>query len=132
MMRSLSVFVSVSLLFVLAMAQEIGLKVEGGGSASAEDTTISIKKGSNPTVNKKKYIISEGEEEITGDKDVLKKNADKNWKQACDDWKKEIKELNKDNKVISLSCGSMKCSKDGVESACKSTGSYKIRVLTEE
>ena len=36
MMRSLSVFVSVLLLFVLAMAQEIGLKVEGGGSASTE------------------------------------------------------------------------------------------------
>lgn len=132
MVRLLSVFISVLLFFFLALAQEVGLKVDSGSSASNEDTTISIKKGNQPAVNKKKYTISDGDEEIAGDKDVLKKNAEKNWKQACDDWKKEIKELNKDNKVISLSCGSMKCTKDGVESACKSTGLYKVRVLTEE
>lgn len=132
MIRLLSVFISVLFFSVLALAQEVGLKIDTSGSTSTEDTTISIKKGSNPTANKKKYTISEGSEEITGDKDVLKKNAEKNWKQSCEDWKKEIKELNKENKVISVSCGSMTCSKDGVESACKSAGSYKIRVLTEE
>ena len=90
------------------------------------------KKLKNVSDSKKKYVISEGTDDITGDKDVLKKSAEKNWKQACDDWKKEIKELNKDNKIISVSCGSMTCAKDGVESTCKSSGSYKVRVLTEE
>ena len=130
MARSIAVlFLLMSVSFV-SVAQDIGVKVDS--STAAEDTTISIKKGINSTVNKKKYVISEGVDDITGDKDVLKKSAEKNWKQACEDWKKEIKELNKENKVISVTCGSMTCSKDGVESTCKSAGSYKIRVLTEE
>lgn len=127
---------SISVLFLLlslsnqSRAQDIGVKVDS--STAAEDTTISIKKGNNSAANKKKYVISEGNDAITGDKDVLKKNAEKNWKQACEDWKKETKDLNKENKVISVSCGSMTCAKDGVESSCKSVGTYKIRVLTEE
>ena len=90
MIRLLSVFISVLFFSVLALAQDVGLKIDTSGSTSTEDTTISIKKGSNSTANKKKYTISEGSEEIIGDKDVLKKNAEKNWKQSCDDWKKEI------------------------------------------
>ena len=130
MFHSISVLFLLLCLSLVSSAQDIGVKVDS--STAVEDTTISIKKGSNSAVNKKKYVISEGSDDITGDKDVLKKNAEKNWKQACEDWKKETKDLNKENKVISLSCGSMSCSKDGVESVCKSTGSYKIRVLTEE
>ncbi|OFZ31195.1 MAG: hypothetical protein A2622_00945 [Bdellovibrionales bacterium RIFCSPHIGHO2_01_FULL_40_29] len=124
----------ISLFAILSLAsttqaQDVGVKVNG--ISTEEDTTISIKKGAG-TANKKKYIISEGGEDVVGDKDVLKKNAEKNWKQACDDWKKEVKEMNKDNKVIALSCGSMSCSKEGVESTCKSNGTYKIRILEEE
>ena len=122
--------VLVSIFSFTAYSQEVGVKVDANNTS--EDTTISIKKGSNQLTNKKKYVISEGGEEITGDKDVLKKNAEKNWKLSCDEWKKEIKEMNKESKIISLSCGSIACSKEGVESACKSNASYKIRVLEEE
>ena len=126
-------FTTLLLIFLFSLvshSQEVGVKVDTNNTS--EDTTISIKKGSNQLTNKKKYIISEGGEEVTGDKDVLKKNAEKNWKLACDEWKKEIKEMNKDSKIISLSCGSMTCSKEGVESTCKSNATYKIRVLEEE
>ena len=122
--------VLVSIFSFTAYSQEVGVKVDANNTS--EDTTISIKKGSNPLTNKKKYVISVGGEEITGDKDVLKKNAEKNWKLSCDEWKKEIKEMNKESKIISLSCGSITCSKEGVESTCKSNASYKIRVLEEE
>ena len=96
-----------------------------------EDTTISIKKGSG-VQNKKVYTLSEGSEDITGDKDMLKKNAEMNWKKACDEYKKDFKEMNKENKIVSLSCGSMTCTKEGVESTCSSKASYKVRVLSEE
>ena len=109
-------------------AQDVGVKVNDINPN--QDTTISIKKGD--TSAKKKYTISEGSEDIGGEKDVLKKNAEKNWKKACDDWKSEMKTNNKDNKIIAISCGVMSCSKDGVESECQSKASYKIRVLSEE
>ena len=112
----------------ISSAQDVGVKVNNINAD--QDTTISIKKGD--TLAKKKYTISEGSEDIGGEKDVLKKNAEKNWKKACEDWKSEMKTNNKDNKIISISCGVMSCSKDGVESECQSKASYKIRVLSEE
>ena len=130
MIRKILALITILSLTYSAFAQEVGVKVDTNNTS--EDTTISIKKGGSSSTNKKKYMISEGGEEVTGDKDVLKKNAEKNWKLACDLWKKEIKEMNTDNKVISLSCGSMSCAKEGVESTCKSKATYKIRVLEEE
>ncbi len=130
MIRNVLALMIMMSLTCVAFAQEVGVKVDANNTS--DDTTISIKKGSSATTNKKKYVISEGREEVTGDKDVLKRNAEKNWKLACDAWKKETKEMNADNKVIALSCGSMSCAKEGVESTCKSNATYKIRVLEEE
>ena len=129
MMRTLFTFFALIAFSSISITQEIGVKVD---SSTTDDTTILIKKGANTNTNKKKYVISEGAEEISGDKDVLKKNAEKNWKKSCDEWKKELKEINKDSRVIALSCGSMNCAKEGVESTCKSNGTYKIRILEEE
>ena len=121
-----------SLIFTTATyAQEVGVKVNATTSGN-EDTTISIKKGPQTVTNKKVYTISEGSEDVTGDNDVLKKNAEKNWKTACSEFKTEFKEMNKENKIISLSCGTMVCNKEGVESSCKSKATYKVRVLAEE
>lgn len=113
-----------------AFAQDVGVKVDHINAS--EDTTISIKKGDTNSKSKKKYEMTEGSEEIVGDKDVLKKNAEQNWKKACEDFKKEIKENNTDNKIVAISCGKMNCMKEGVESTCQSKGTYKIRVLVEE
>lgn len=95
-----------------------------------QDTTISIKKGSAPAA--KKWTLTEGEEEISGDKAALLKEAEKNWKSACTEWKKEFKEMNKENKIVSMNCGKMNCSKEGVESTCVSKATHKVRVLSEE
>ncbi len=113
---------------VIVQGAEVGVKVND--SVPEQDTTISIKKGVSGA--KKKYVISEGYDDISGEKDVLKKNAEKNWKKACDDWKAELKENNKVNNIISMSCGVMSCSKEGVESSCQSKGSFRIRTLAED
>lgn len=128
-----SFFITTGLFLLLCttlsvQAEEVGLKVDKVDTT--QDTTISIKKGDVST--KKKYVISEGQEDITGDKDVVMKKAEGNWKKACEDWKKEFKEMNKDNKIISLSCGKMSCSKEGVESTCESKATHKVRVISEE
>ena len=113
----------------MAYAQEVGVKVDKV-NASGEDTTISISKGSK--TSKKKYVVTEGSEEVAGDKDVVLKSAEKNWQKACKEWKTEFKENNKDNKIISMNCGKMNCSKNGVESTCESLAKYKVRVVEEE
>ena len=116
------------LIFVTtAYAQEVSVnKVEAN-----QDTTISIKKGSS-VEPKRKYSIVEGNHDLAGDKDVVAKSAEKNWKAACTEWKKEFREDNKDNKIISIVCGSMKCEKEGVETTCRSLAKYKIKTLAEE
>jgi hypothetical protein len=109
-------------------AAEVGVKVNGVNSN--EDTTISIEKGKKS--NYKHYAISEGEHDLTGDKDVVAKSAEFNWKRECNEWKKEFRADNKDNKIISVTCGKMSCSKEGVETTCTSMARYKIKTLAEE
>ncbi|MBC7743321.1 MAG: hypothetical protein H7061_14075 [Bdellovibrionaceae bacterium] len=117
-----------SLLALPVQAEEVGIKINDVNTT--QDTTISIKKGD--AGGKRKYTLSNGEEDISGDKNVVMKDAEKSWKSACLDWKKEFRELNKDNKIITMNCGQMKCTKDGVESICSSTAKHKVKVLLEE
>lgn len=115
----------------MAFAQEVGVKVDKVNANNEEGTTISISKGAKKDA-KKKYIVTEGTEEVSGDKDVVLKNAEKNWQKACKEWKSEFKENNKENRIISMNCGKMNCTKNGVESTCESMAKYKVRVVEEE
>ncbi len=119
---------AIAIFSLTAHAQDVGVKINN--VETNQDTTISIKKGD--LAAKKKWTLTEGEEDLTGDKDVTMKKAENNWKTACFNWKKEFKDMNKDNKVISMTCGRMKCSKEGVESTCTSIAKYKMRVISEE
>jgi hypothetical protein len=116
----------------ITRAEEVGVHLDK--IDTSQDTTISIKKGASATAtdSKKKWTLTEGEDEITGDKDVVQKNAEKNWKTACKDWKSEFKEMNKENKIVSINCGKMTCSKEGVESTCTSKATHKVKILSEE
>jgi hypothetical protein len=121
-----------SFVFTIATAvyaTEVGVKVDKVDAS--QDTTISIQKGKSATL-KKRYEVSTGEHEIAGDKDVVLKDAEKKWSAACKEWKKEFREDNKDNKIVSISCGRMTCSKEGVESTCISNAKYKIKTVIEE
>ena len=113
---------------IQSMAAEVGVKVNNLNAN--EDTTISIEKGKKS--NYKRYVMSEGEHDLAGDKDVVAKSAELNWKKECSDWKKEFRADNKDNKIISITCGKMSCSKEGVETTCNSQAKYKIKTLAEE
>ena len=116
----------------MVFAQEVGVKVDKVDATSEEGTTITVQKGANKSTNKKKYVVTEGTEEVAGDKDVVLKSAEKNWQKACKEWKTEFKDNNKDNKIVSMNCGKMNCSKNCVESTCESLAKYKVRVLEEE
>lgn len=114
------------LLFIgaMSMAQTANIKdiptdVEG-------ETTISISKGKKAGAV---FEITEGNAEIAGDPDLMVKGARTSWKKTCDDWRKEIKDLNKDNQVLVVNCNSPKCSKNETsETVCVSTGTYRLKV----
>ncbi len=95
-----------------------------------ESTTIEIKKGKQSTVDsaKKQYQVMEEVSEIAGEPAPLMKAARENWNKACADWKKEVKELNAENKVMVLNCGKPQCQTTTMETTCTSDGKSKIRV----
>ncbi|UYL10731.1 hypothetical protein B9G69_009105 [Bdellovibrio sp. SKB1291214] len=111
----------VTLLVSISFAQSIGVKdIPADG-----DTTISVKKGNSAD---NKYEVTSGEDDVEGEEANLIKEARASWKKACADWKKELKELNKDNQVLSMNCGKMVCSTEGVESTCRSKATYKLKI----
>ncbi|MBY0554189.1 hypothetical protein K2P97_06650 [bacterium] len=116
-----------------AWAEEVNVNVDKIKTEDNQQTTITVKKGTgNQNQNTKKYEITEGTDDVTGDKAPLRKTAEINWKKACKEWSTEFKEANKENKIISHSCGKMECSKEGVESTCVSKAKYKVKTLIEE
>jgi hypothetical protein len=108
----------------LAFAEEtdrVNLRAEG-------NKTIEIRTGDTA---KNKFEITDGSDNITGDTAPLLQEARKNWKKACDAWKTELKDLNKNNQILSMSCGDMNCSTVAMESSCKSEAKYKLKVQVQ-
>lgn len=65
---------------------------------------------------------------ISGDPQLASDAARSSWQKACLDWKNEIKELNKKNEMIAISCETPSCSlTDSAKTQCTSTGTYKIK-----
>lgn len=93
-----------------------------------EGESISIEKNST-NKNNKGFEIETGDSEISGDPSVLEKNARENWKKACDQWKKEIKELNSENQILAISCNAPTCTrKTNNETSCDSKGTFKVKI----
>jgi hypothetical protein len=110
-----------SFISTLAFAQTIGVKdIPADG-----DTTIRVEKG---VKNQNAWEITSGTDEIEGEAAPLLKEARANWKKACTEWKQETKEMNKENHVLTLNCGTMKCSTSAMETTCVSEGKHKIKV----
>lgn len=116
-------FTLVLLIFLpfVSFAQSVGIK----DIPVQEGTTIEIKKGN---VTNKEFEIVSSQDDIEGDPAPLLKEARNNWKKSCADWKQELKDLNKENHVISVSCGSMECATVAMESTCRSKAQAKIKV----
>lgn len=116
-----------ALLFVSVSAFAQTASVKDIPADQESETTISVSKGSKA---KALFEVTSGTAEIEGDPEILTNAARKSWKAACDEWKKETKELNKENgsQVLAISCNSQTCSKnEGSATVCKSTGTYKIK-----
>lgn len=123
----ISFFTALLTVTQMALAQNVGVQVENANSN--ENTTIEIKKGSQAnTSNGPLYQITEGNETVEGDGALLTKEAKKNWKSACNEWKKEFREINKENSILSMNCGQQNCATQSGETTCTSKATYKLKV----
>lgn len=122
------VLVTVSTLFALSASAQKTSITDIPSDAEGE-TTISISKGKKgTTANNPLFEITEGTAEIAGEPEVMTKAARTSWKKACDEWKKETKDLNKENQVLVLNCNNPTCAKDSTSATvCTSTGAYKVK-----
>jgi hypothetical protein len=124
-MKLISFLLAITFYAVISNAQKASIT----DLPTDSDTTISIKKGdSSSKINSPDFEVISGDAAIDGDPDLLTKAARTNWKKACDDWKKEFRELNKENQILAMSCGSANCVSEKAESFCRSTATYKLKV----
>ncbi len=73
------------------------------------------------------FEIIEGNSQIIGDADSMKAGAKAKWKTACNEWKKETKEINRNERLIEISCNSPDCSSTDDGIVCSSSAIYKIK-----
>lgn len=128
-----SVFIVALFSSLVVVAQQVDVK---GVDTDAEETTITVKKGKGGTTAtptcQPVFQVENGNEEIVSDGAVMTKGARANWKRSCEEWKKEFRSLNKENRIISMNCGTASCGPEGAETVCKSTATYKVRIKMTE
>ena len=108
-----------------AFAQKVDIKdVDTSGQ---EPTTIQISKGDRAQKAQAMWEVVEGAADIAGEPQMMSKQARTSWKTACDDWKKEFRADNKDNKILSLNCGMPNCAAKADSTVCESKASYKLK-----
>lgn len=131
-MKNLSLLILFSLVSVAFAEDET--KITQKMSGNSGDSSVLIETTKNPKSLKHDFEIISGSEEISGDPTSGTKEARTSWKEACAEWKKELKENNKDGQVLVASCGPATFTKDDTSGAgsgiytYKSNGTYKIKV----
>jgi hypothetical protein len=115
-----------------ALADEAKLKVD---TAAKEDTSILVHKGpvGGVIVTPTEYQIIEGTDDVLGDPSNDTQEALKSWKQACSDWKKELKANNGDRLIVA-NCGRphVETEKVTFQKTDASTGTYRVKVVVQE
>lgn len=122
---SVVVLFSMSALALSASAQNVDVKDVNAGDG--ESTTIEIRKGKAVESKDKQWEITEGTSDIEGEPGTMMKEARSNWKQACNDWKKEFRQDNKENKILNINCGSPECGGETGSKICSSKANYKLK-----
>ena len=104
------------------------------GLPADQDTSIVIHKGPNGgALEPPDYRIDSGSEEIAGEPVAGQAESYASWKQACADWKKDMREMN-GKTLISLACGTPHSTRDSATSRVTQTseGLYKIKIRVRD
>jgi len=98
-----------------------------------EDSQVTIRRSQVGSSLDPDYRVESGTAEIAGEPVAGLKESYASWKQACEAWKKEMKEMN-GNTLMAVQCGTPKAERDSSSSRVtqSSQGSYKLRVRIRE
>lgn len=110
-----------------AHAQVVGVQTD----SNSPYTKIEVRKSGRPEM-RPAFEITEGTDDIAGDPAPLALDARTSWKEACKTWKNELKELNKENHILTLSCGNPTCAREEALTLCSSKTKYKIKTRINE
>jgi hypothetical protein len=113
----------------LAVAETVDVKgVETTSDTDASTTTIEIKKGKpgQTLPGQNIWEMADGTADVEGEA-ATTKEARAEWKKKCEEWKKDFRADNKDNKIINVSCGTPACGGDAGAKTCTSKATYKIK-----
>lgn len=113
-------------------APTVNIKNLPVASGSDESHTITVERGRARSQDPE-FRIETDSEEIQGEPVAGKVESYNSWKKACDDWKKEMREMN-GKALISLNCGKPKLEKDSVTMLATQTsvGTYKLKVRVKD
>jgi hypothetical protein len=113
-------------------AQDPQVKVEANAN-SKQDTTIEIRRGSTSSASRDPdFSIVDRQEVIVGDPDAKKPAAFQNWKTACREWQKTLRELNQKNDLLSMNCNKATASKEEFLWTYQSQGTFTLKVRIRE
>ena len=88
---------------------------------------LSLKPASADSVSGK-FEIVDLSGQIVGELSTSSDQARSSWSQACNEWKSETKDLNKNNEVLGINCNSASCAfAEAGKWQCVSTGTYKVK-----
>ena len=107
-------------------AQETSLKKD-------QDRVIVIEESRGKIVPAPPEVFVEaGSEALAGEPDDRLKSAYRSWEQKCQEWKRELKQMNGKNLLVA-SCGKPKRTEETIQAqkfyTFQSTATYKIKVL---
>ncbi len=123
-----ALLMSMILVSSVAWAQTVDVKDVSADTDGETTTTIEIKKAKAGMMKSDNtWEITDGTADLEGDAGATNKDAKAKWKKACDDWKKEFRQDNNENKILSLNCGTATCGGDVGNKTCTSKASYKIK-----
>jgi hypothetical protein len=116
-------------LFATASRAET-VDVKGVEGQNDGTTTIEIRKarhGENAKRGDALWEVQDGTADIEGETAAMVKAAKSEWSKACKEWKSEFRADNKENKIISMSCGTANCGGETGSLTCTSKAVYKIK-----
>ncbi len=120
-----------TLIFTLVFAGALhaqNVDVKDVTAGDEETTTIEIKKGKKAeTKVENKWEVQDGTADVEGESGATNKDAKASWTKKCDEWKKEFRADNKENKILSMACGTASCGGDAGSKVCTSKATYKIK-----
>lgn len=88
---------------------------------------LSLSLGANASATSDTFEIIDGHANVAGRPNSSSTQARQNWEAACEQWKSETKDLNRNDQMMMISCDTPVCSFDNGYYTCSSNANFKVK-----